>query len=220
MFIAGYRHVALVELFDIDSRLCSVWKANSLLQVVVVDSLQYTKGTAYCRLLIAWQHTANIVPSSCSIEKNAFCSVTRNYRPCSRFDLLSSSVQIVAKFCKYEVRCIELQIWIYAAQFEIRQQRLDAARKILGMAIGLCPKDKLFNFYIDLEYQLGNFDRCRTLYGKYLEWRPENCRAWCRWLDLEQSLGEINRCRSMYELATAQPVLDMPEVLWKVRLTR
>jgi hypothetical protein len=27
-----------------------------------------------------------------------------------------------------------------AAQFEIRQLRLDAARKILGMALGMCPK--------------------------------------------------------------------------------
>ena len=27
-----------------------------------------------------------------------------------------------------------------AAQFEVRQLRLDAARKILGMAIGMCPK--------------------------------------------------------------------------------
>lgn len=33
-----------------------------------------------------------------------------------------------------------LQIWIMAAQFEVRQLRLDAARKILGMAIGMCPK--------------------------------------------------------------------------------
>ena len=32
------------------------------------------------------------------------------------------------------------QIWIMAAQFEIRQMRLDAARKILGMALGMCPK--------------------------------------------------------------------------------
>lgn len=47
-----------------------------------------------------------------------------------------------------------------AAHFEIRQQRLDAARQILGMAIGSCPKDKLFKAYIDLELQLGNVDRC------------------------------------------------------------
>lgn len=109
------------------------------------------------------------------------------------------------------------QIWLMAAQFEIRQHRLDAARKILGMALGLCPKDKIFNSYITLELQLGQFERCRQLYSKYLEWRPENCRAWCKWVELEQSLGEVERCRAMYELAIQMPVLDMPEVLWKVR---
>ena len=31
-----------------------------------------------------------------------------------------------------------------AAQFEIRQLRLPAARKLLGTAIGMCPKAKLF----------------------------------------------------------------------------
>lgn len=37
-----------------------------------------------------------------------------------------------------------LQIWIYAAHFEIRQRSLSAARKLLGTAIGMCPKNKLF----------------------------------------------------------------------------
>ena len=50
------------------------------------------------------------------------------------------------------------KIWIMAATFEIRQKRLDAARKILGMAIGLAPKDKIFKAYIDVEMQLGNVD--------------------------------------------------------------
>ena len=111
-----------------------------------------------------------------------------------------------------------LQIWLMAAQFEVRQLRLDAARKILGMALGLCPKDKIFTSYIALELQLGNFDRCRKLYDKYLEWRPENCRAWCRFAELEKSLGEAARCRAIFELAITQPVLDMPEILWKVRI--
>jgi hypothetical protein len=31
-------------------------------------------------------------------------------------------------------------MWVLAAHFEVRQLRLDAARKILGMAIGMAPK--------------------------------------------------------------------------------
>lgn len=58
------------------------------------------------------------------------------------------------------------KIWIYFAQFEIRQRNLGDARKIFGAAIGKCPKDKLFREYIELELQLREFDRCRKLYEK------------------------------------------------------
>ena len=47
-----------------------------------------------------------------------------------------------------------------AAKLEVRQKRLDSARKILGMALGMAPKDKTFKAYIELEMQLGNIDRC------------------------------------------------------------
>ena len=81
------------------------------------------------------------------------------------------------------------KIWIMAAQFEIRCKRLDACRKILGMAIGLAPKDKIFRTYIDIELQLGNIDRCRTLYEKALEHAPQNCGTWSKFAELERSLG-------------------------------
>lgn len=35
------------------------------------------------------------------------------------------------------------KVWVQFAEFEVRQQELDAARKILGMALGLCPKEKV-----------------------------------------------------------------------------
>lgn len=37
------------------------------------------------------------------------------------------------------------------AKFEIRRLDLPAARKIMGTAIGMCPKEKLFKGYIELE---------------------------------------------------------------------
>lgn len=51
------------------------------------------------------------------------------------------------------------KLWVFAAQFEIRQKRLDSARKILGMAIGMVPKEKIFKAYIEIELMLGNIDR-------------------------------------------------------------
>ncbi|KAI3792591.1 hypothetical protein L2E82_06474 [Cichorium intybus] len=107
------------------------------------------------------------------------------------------------------------KIWLLAAQFEIRQLNLKGARAILGNAIGIAPKDKIFKKYIEIELQLGNIDRCRKLYEKYLEWSPENCYAWTKYAELERSLSETERARAIFELAIAQPALDMPELLWK-----
>ncbi|CAG0888296.1 unnamed protein product [Cyprideis torosa] len=84
-----------------------------------------------------------------------------------------------------------------------------------GTAIGMCPKDKLFRGYIDLELQLREFDRCRILYEKFLEYNPENCQTWLKFAELETLLGDMERARSIFELATTQPRMDMPEVLWK-----
>ncbi|CAL4900808.1 unnamed protein product [Urochloa decumbens] len=107
------------------------------------------------------------------------------------------------------------KMWLMAAQFEIRQRNLKGARQILGNAIGMAPKGKIFKKYIEIELYLGNFDRCRTLYQKYIEWSPANCYAWRKYAELEKNLSETDRARSIYELAIAQPALDTPEVLWK-----
>ncbi|CAG8559884.1 9157_t:CDS:10 [Diversispora eburnea] len=87
------------------------------------------------------------------------------------------------------------KIWLMYAQFEIRQLDLNAARKALGNAI--------------------EFDRCRILYSKYLEHNPANCYAWIKFAELERMLGDYDRCRAIFELGVEQPVLDMPELLWK-----
>ncbi|MBN3291102.1 CRNL1 protein, partial [Polypterus senegalus] len=107
------------------------------------------------------------------------------------------------------------KLWLLYAQFEIRQKNLPFARKALGTSIGKCPKNKLFKGYIELELQLREFERCRKLYEKYLEFAPENCTTWIKFAELETILGDIDRARAIYELAINQPRLDMPEVLWK-----
>lgn len=52
------------------------------------------------------------------------------------------------------------KLWLLAAKLELRARRLPAARRILGTALGLCPKPKLFKEYIALELNLGNIERC------------------------------------------------------------
>lgn len=93
--------------------------------------------------------------------------------------------------------------------------QLTAARKTLGQAIGMCPKTSLFRGYIDLEKQLFEFARCRTLFEKQIEWDPSNSQAWVKFAELERGLEDLERARAIYELGIQQPTLDMPELVWK-----
>lgn len=51
------------------------------------------------------------------------------------------------------------QIWLGYAHFELRQLDVTMARKVLGTAIGKCPKKKLFDGYLEMELSLREFDR-------------------------------------------------------------
>ncbi|KAF2088935.1 TPR-like protein [Saccharata proteae CBS 121410] len=107
------------------------------------------------------------------------------------------------------------KLWIQKAHFEIRRMQLQAARKTMGMAIGMCPKDKLFKAYIELEIKLYEFTRCRTLYEKHIEWNPSSSQAWIKFSELERGLDDVDRARAILELAVEQETLDMPELVWK-----
>ncbi|KAK9478331.1 hypothetical protein V1514DRAFT_331648 [Lipomyces japonicus] len=101
------------------------------------------------------------------------------------------------------------KVWYMYACFEVRRNNLIVARKQLGMAIGMCPKPKLFKNYIELEMKLREFDRCRKLYEKYLEVFPRTPQAWLDYAELEQMLGDEDRARGILQLAMSIPDLDL-----------
>ncbi|KAK4048382.1 NineTeen Complex (NTC) component [Microbotryomycetes sp. JL221] len=107
------------------------------------------------------------------------------------------------------------KIWYLYAEFEVRQMNLEAARKVMGTAIGMCPKPKLFKHYIDMELNLREFDRCRTLYQKWIEYDSTNASAWIKFAELETLLQDLDRARGIFELAVNQAAMDMPELIWK-----
>lgn len=111
------------------------------------------------------------------------------------------------------------KLWLNYAHFEVRRLELQTARKVLGTAIGMCSKEKIFKGYVDLELSLKEFDRARKLYERALEWDASNSRTWIRFAELERNLYDIERARAIYSLAIRQSTqssgLDMPEVVWK-----
>ena len=82
------------------------------------------------------------------------------------------------------------------------------------MSIALCPREKIFKAYIELELQLGNVDKCRKIYEKFIMTHPDNSSAWVKYAELEKSLEEYDRCIAIFQTAISQP-LDMPEIVWK-----
>ena len=104
--------------------------------------------------------------------------------------------------------------WSLFANFELRQGNITQARKVFGQAIGRCPKDKIFKEYVEMELSLKEFDRCRQIYQKHLEYNPSSCYAWMQFARLESELGDDDRARAIFELGIKQD-LDMPELLWK-----
>ena len=87
------------------------------------------------------------------------------------------------------------KIWMLAAQFEVRQKNLVAARRLLGRGIGMTAKENVFKGYIEMELQLGEVDRCRAIYSKYIESMPYNVTAWNNFAQLEINVGETERAR-------------------------
>ncbi|ETO30213.1 hypothetical protein RFI_06907 [Reticulomyxa filosa] len=108
------------------------------------------------------------------------------------------------------------KMWIHFAKFEIRQNNLQNARNIFGTAIGKCPKKSIFNQYISIEFQLGEFSRCRQIYNKYIECFMEDCQVWISYAKMEAKLDEYERCKQIYEISISkQEHIDMPEMIWR-----
>jgi crooked neck len=107
------------------------------------------------------------------------------------------------------------KVWNLLARLYIRNHNVNGARKLFGRALGLNPKLKTYKLYIEMELGLREFDRARKIYELMLSKFPSDCSSWISYAELENSLEDFDRCRGIYELAVNQPLLDLPELLWK-----
>lgn len=111
--------------------------------------------------------------------------------------------------------CVELtsskslvfgKVWINYAKFEIRQDDLTAARKVLGRCIGTLnkPKNNIFKYYISLEKKMGEWDRIRKIFEKWFELslvkNTKALKVLLTYINFEKELEEFDRCESLYEI--------------------
>lgn len=102
------------------------------------------------------------------------------------------------------------KVWIGYAEFELRNSHLTSCRKVLGRAIGSSvPKTSLFRFYINLEKKLGEWDRARKVYEKWIEVVP-TVEVFLQYVEFEKLLNEDERCIALFELAVT--IEDFEEV--------
>ena len=101
------------------------------------------------------------------------------------------------------------KIWLMFAQFEIRQENIDMARKILGRCIGISPNEELFQEYINIEIKLKEFDRVRKLYEKFIEFNPMDMSTWFAYIQLEQNLGDEDRVRGIFRIMLNNEVMNL-----------
>ncbi|XP_022252873.1 crooked neck-like protein 1 isoform X2 [Limulus polyphemus] len=113
------------------------------------------------------------------------------------------------------------KIWLLAAQFEIRQKNLTAARKLLfaeletilgdiararaiyEIAINqprLDMPEVIWKGYIDFEIEQEEFENARQLYERLLE-RTQHVKVWISFAKFEQSYNSTEQARHVYDKA-------------------
>ena len=107
------------------------------------------------------------------------------------------------------------KLWLLYAEFLIRRKDLASARKVFGAALGLVGKASLYVAYMQMEMSLGEVERCRRIFDKWLEEHSTVADVWVKYAEMERHLEERERARRIMELAVGQPALDRPERVWK-----
>jgi crooked neck len=64
--------------------------------------------------------------------------------------------------------------------------------------MGMCPKKKIIDAYINIELQLGNNDRVKKIFQSYIQKFPGDENVWFNFCKFEETLGENNVAEVLY----------------------
>lgn len=164
----------------------------------------------YSCLLFTYFFEVNQDANSSNIHKmyNRFIQLIKSYHA-------SQAAKTQVTVTDSEQNSTLARVFIYFSSHQLRNGDLNSARKILGIGLGRSPCAKLFDHYISLESKLGNFDRCRVLFTKYIEFDPISSGSWIKYMQFEYGLREVKRVIGIAEAAISMPELDSPEIVWQ-----
>lgn len=168
-----------------------------------LDVLDETHSDTGAILARAVEQVPSHVPGKKSVEMRRYAYLWIRYGMWAEFTCGDEERarevwrNAVATFAKQKVAFAK--VWIAYAEFELRTAGLSAARAVLGRAIGVSAKPKIFKFYITLERRLGHWDRVRRLYSRWLEVLP-SLDVVFEYIDFERDAGEHARVDVLFEV--------------------
>ncbi|KAH8739256.1 hypothetical protein FG386_000013 [Cryptosporidium ryanae] len=182
--------------------------------------IEFEKYIYSCFLYLCYFET-NINSSSAIIDKTLRSLINKidNFKEINKKDKKceskNSNIKSINSSFSEEDSQILSEVFIFFSGNQIRNCNLPSARKILGAGLGRIPCPRLFDYYINFELKLGNFDRCRLLFTKYVEYNPVSADTWKKYMKFEYQLGEIKRFIGIAEAGISMPELDSPEKIWE-----
>ncbi|KAH8582602.1 crooked neck HAT repeats [Cryptosporidium sp. chipmunk genotype I] len=207
--------IFIIQYLELDSVLQEY--ENLVINNNISDVINWEKYFHSC-LLFTYFFEINQDANSPNIHKmyNNFIHSVKNDR-ISEIKITESETKPseLNNITNIEQNNIFAKVFIYFSNHQLRIGNLNTARKILGIGLGRIPCANLFDHYIDIEFKLGNFDRCRVLFTKYIEYDPISTDSWIKYMRFEYNLHEIKRVISIAEAAISMPELDSPEIIWQ-----
>jgi len=90
---------------------------------------------------------------------------------------------------------------LYGA-FLFRHHKENEARSLLSQSLKLLEKRKhvkTITKFAQMEYNLGDSERGRTIFEGVVESHPKRLDLWSMYLDMEATKGDLGRVRSLFE---------------------
>ncbi|CAN3503827.1 pre-mRNA-splicing factor Clf1p, partial [Diutina catenulata] len=105
-------------------------------------------------------------------------------------------------------------LWVHYIRFELALKAVNHARNLLDRAVTVLPHEqKLWFMYVQTEEMLKNFPKTRSVFERWLEWRPPSV-AWEAYLDFCRRYRQPEAARSVCARYVAAVDGSVPWLRW------